>query len=194
MSERLPDDVYQRIGDEIGDLLQQAHDWAAKTRSEAESEAARVAEEAAAAAARVVDEAERYAEQVRTEAEKNSQRLRSEAASNAEQVRSAAESEAQRALAEAESRLSDLGEVESEARQRIDSLKQRLLTIAGQLDEEGSAPSKGMEQDELPEKGEDAGGERREASDDLRVETDQEDEVEPVGADAERLATGGTRS
>jgi DNA repair exonuclease SbcCD ATPase subunit len=104
MSESLPSDVYQSIGDEIGDLLQQAHDWAERTRAEAKSEADRVTEEASEAAKRLVDEAETKAETLRSQAEEAAERVQSEAADKAEQLRVDSEEKAERLKSESEKR------------------------------------------------------------------------------------------
>ena len=102
MSESLPSDVYQSIGDEIGDLLQQAHDWAERTRAEAKSEADRVTEQASATAKRLVDEAETTAEELRSQSEEAAERVRSEAADKAEQLRVDSEEKAERLQSESE--------------------------------------------------------------------------------------------
>lgn len=116
MSESLPSDVYQSMGDEIGDLLQQAHDWAERARAEAKSEAARVTEQAAASAKRVVAEAENTAEQLRSDSEATAERLRTESEATAEQLRSESEERAARLRSEAEERAERLrSESEAEA-------------------------------------------------------------------------------
>jgi len=104
MSESLPSDVYQSMGDEIGDLLQQAHDWAERARADAKSEAARVTEQATASAERLVAEAEKKAEQLRAESEATAYQLRSESQATAEQLRSDSEERAARLRSEAEER------------------------------------------------------------------------------------------
>jgi regulator of protease activity HflC (stomatin/prohibitin superfamily) len=220
-----PSDVYQSIGDEIGDLLQQAHDWATRTRAEAEAEATRLTEEAAATAKRVVDEAkanaeqlgsesaeraeqlrsesEEFAKRVRSESEERAERVRSEsqmaatklrtsAEGYASQIRSDAESDAKREVREAEARVAELSDIETQARQRIDSLMKRLLKIAEQLGEDVrdndiiekssklEIPPAEQPQQEQPH-------------DDLRVEVVHQDDDEPIGVESERLAAGGAK-
>jgi cell division septum initiation protein DivIVA len=226
MSEILPSDVYQSIGEEIGDLLQQAHDWAARARAEAEAEATRVTEEAAATAKRLVDDAranaerlrsesQEKAEQLRSESEESSTRVRTEAEARAErvrsesqiaatqlrtsaeayasQIRSDAEADAQREVHEAEARVAELRDIETQARQRIDSLMKRLLNIAEQLGEDGQSndiieePSKL----EIPHVDQ---AQQGQPHDNLRVEVGRQDEDETIGVESERLAAGGNKA
>jgi regulator of protease activity HflC (stomatin/prohibitin superfamily) len=236
MSESLPNDVYQSIGDEIGDLLQQAHDWAERTRAEAEAEAARVTAEAAATAKRVVEEAEtkaaqlrseseekaarvksesealaeqlrsesealaervtseseKHAERVRSESEGDATKLRTSAEAYANQVRADAEAEAQSREQEADARVVELRDIETEARQRVDSLKKRLLSIAEQLDDDvgGGGTIEGSPELEISNFD---GAQQEQQHDDLRVEEVHEED-ESLGMESERLATGGTKT
>ena len=130
MTESLPGNVYQNIGDEIGDLLQQAHDWADRTRAEASAEAARVTQEAAATAERLVAEAETKAAQLRGEAEATAERLRSESESTAEQLRSESESTAEQLRSESEERASRL---RSESEERAELLRSESESAATKL-------------------------------------------------------------
>jgi cell division septum initiation protein DivIVA len=226
MSESLPSDVYQSIGDEIGDLLQQAHDWAERTRAEAKSEADRVTEQAAATAKRLVDEAEtkagelraesegaakrqrsdaaekaeqlridseERAERVRSESEKSATKLRMSAEAYASQVRADAQADAERRLQEADARVAELRDIEAQARQRIDALMKRLLSIAEQLgrevwDDDIAEGATELEvsavDEEQPEPTHDA----------PRVEVVHQDVGEPIGVESERFATGGTKT
>jgi cell division septum initiation protein DivIVA len=134
MSESLPSDVYQSMGDEIGDLLQQAHDWAERARAEAQSEADRVTEQAAAAAKRVVAEADTRAERLRSESEATAERLRLESEATAEKLRSESEERATRLLSEAEERAerlrSDSEAAATKLRANAETHAQRVRTDA----------------------------------------------------------------
>jgi DNA anti-recombination protein RmuC len=237
MSESLPSDVYQSIGDEIGDLLQQAHDWAERTRAEAKSEADQVTEQAAATAKRLVDEAETKAGELRSESEEAAKRERSEAAEKAEQlridseeraermrseseksaermrseseksatklrmsaeayasqVRADAEADAERRLQEADARVAELRDIEAQARQRIDALMQRLLSIAEQLESEVGDDDIAEGATELEVSAVDE-AQPEPTHDALRVEVVHQDEGESIGVESERLATGGTKA
>jgi len=120
MSESLPSDVYQSMGDELGDLLQQAHNWAERARTEAKAEAARVTEQAAAEAKRVVAEAENTAERLRSESEAVADQLRSTSEATAEKLRSESEATAEKLRSESEERAA---RVRSEAEERAERLR-----------------------------------------------------------------------
>ena len=130
MSESLPSDVYQSIGDEIGDLLQQAHDWAERTRAEAKSEADRVTEQASATAKRLVDEAGTKAEELRSQSEEEAERVRSEAADKAEQLRVDSEEKAERVRSESEKRAERL---QSESEKSATKLRMSAEAYASQV-------------------------------------------------------------
>jgi len=220
MTDQISEDVYQRVGDELGDLLRHANDWATRVRSEAEIEAAQVTSRAEETAKRSVDEAESAAATLRAEAEKSvaalqaeaeksattlqadaersastlqsdaeqaAARLRAEAETMAARVKADAEQQADRTIKEAEARLAERHEAESDARQRIDTLKRRLLTVVEELDEETS--------DGLEEKLEDDGAveepQSEPAADTGANLFDEDGEDEPLVLDSEEIATGG---
>ena len=215
MSESLPSDVYQSIGDEIGDLLQQAHDWAERTRAEAKSEADRVTEQASATAKRLVDEAETKAEELRSQSEEAAERVRSESEKRAErmqseseksatklrmsaeayasQVRADAEADAERSRQEADARVAELHDIEVRARERIDALMRRMLSIAEQLgaDVEGDDIGDGPTELKVPDVDV---AEPETTHDELLVEAVHQEEREPIEMESEQLATGGTKA
>jgi cell division septum initiation protein DivIVA len=107
-------DVYQRIGDELGELLQHSRDWADRIVAEAEAEAEKIKEQARATVKRL-----------RQDAEQESERVRAEAKLQAEWV-----------VEQAEAKLDQMREAEDHARRRAQTLKRRLLSVVEQLDEE----------------------------------------------------------
>jgi DivIVA domain-containing protein len=107
-------DVYQRVGDELGELLQHSRDWADRIVAEAEAEAEKIKEQARATVKRL-----------RQDAEQESERLRAEAKLQAEWV-----------VEQAEAKLDQMREAEDHARRRAQTLKRRLLSVVEQLDEE----------------------------------------------------------
>jgi cell division septum initiation protein DivIVA len=107
-------DVYQRVGDELGELLQHSRDWADRIVAEAETEAVKVKEQARAGVKRLHLDAEQEAERVRAEAKLQAGRL----------------------IEQAEARLDQIREAEDHARRRVQTLQRRLLSIAEQLDED----------------------------------------------------------
>jgi cell division septum initiation protein DivIVA len=107
-------DVYQRVGDELGELLQHSRDWADRIAGEAEAEAERIKEQARATVKRL-----------RQDAEQESERIRAEAKLQAEWV-----------VQQAEAKLDQMREAEDHARRRAQTLKRRLLSVVEQLDEE----------------------------------------------------------
>ena len=107
-------DVYQRVGDELGELLQHSRDWADRIAAEAEAEAEKIKEQARATVKRL-----------RQDAEQESERVRAEAKLQAEWV-----------VEQAEAKLDQMREAEDHARRRAQTLKRRLLSVVEQLDEE----------------------------------------------------------
>jgi cell division septum initiation protein DivIVA len=117
-------DVYQRVGDELGELLQHSRDWADRIVTEAGTEAERIKEQARATVKRL-----------RQDAEQESERVRAEAKLQAKWV-----------IEQAEGKLDQMREAEDHARRRAQTLKRRLLSVVEQLDEEAeqieASPSK----------------------------------------------------
>jgi cell division septum initiation protein DivIVA len=107
-------DVYQRVGDELGELLQHSRDWADRIAAEAEAEAEKIKEQARATVKRL-----------RQDAEQESERVRAEAKHQAEWV-----------VEQSEAKLDQMREAEDDARRRAQTLKRRLLSVVEQLDEE----------------------------------------------------------
>jgi DivIVA domain-containing protein len=107
-------DVYQRVGDELGELLQHSREWADRIVAEAQAEAEKIKEQARATVKRL-----------RQEAEQDSEGVRAEAKLQAEWV-----------VEQAEAKLDQMREAEDHARRRAQTLKRRLLSVVEQLDEE----------------------------------------------------------
>ncbi|HVM33728.1 MAG TPA: DivIVA domain-containing protein [Actinomycetota bacterium] len=146
------DRAYQAVGEEMGEMLQQARDRADSMIASAESKAAdtiatantaaeetrRAAEEAAAAAragaeedaARLRADAERAAAETRRTAEEDATRLRTDAANAAEETRSNAQRDAEDRTARADERVRLLESRENEARDRIRALQGELHRIS----------------------------------------------------------------
>ncbi len=118
------DNAYQRLGEEMGGLLQEAKDHAEEMRRAGEQEAARLEQEANASANRTREEAERQAAA----------------------LRKSAEDEASARIGEAEKKVRQLQQTEEEVRQRLEQLRVNLQSVVGQLqalekvDAEGPGP------------------------------------------------------
>lgn len=63
--------THQDVGTKLGALIQHAHDWAGRIRSEAETEAMRTKERARQAAQKMIDDAEHEAAAIRRRAEQD---------------------------------------------------------------------------------------------------------------------------
>jgi hypothetical protein len=146
-----------------------------------------------AAAERVKSESEKHAEQVRSESKGDATKLRMSAEAYANQVRADAEAEAQSRQQEADARVAELRDIETEARQRVDSLKKRLLSIAEQLDDDagGGGTIEGPPELEISNFD---GTQQEQQPDDLSLEEVHEGEDESLGMESERLATEGTKT
>jgi cell division initiation protein len=129
--------AHQAVGEELGQLLQQAKDVADKVLSDAQSEAAALLQGAANEAAGLREEAEAYAKQVRVEADGEAASTRAEADQDAEQRISAADN-----------KVRELNAGEAETRERIRALRVELEEVAKSLQQlapDGSPPAE-MEQ------------------------------------------------
>ncbi len=160
-------------------------------RSESEETANQLRSESEEFAKRVRSESEERAERVRSESQIAATKLRTSADGYASQIRSDAEAEAQREVQEAEARVAELSDIETQARQRIDSLMKRLLNIAEQLGEDVRGNGIIEEPTNLEISHADQ-PQKEQPHDDLRVEVVHQDEDEPIGVESERLAAGGT--
>ena len=138
-------------------------------------------------------ESEARAERVRSESQLAATQLRTSAEAYASQIRSDAEADAQREVQEAEARVADLRDIETQARQRIDSLMKRLLNIAEQLGEDGQGNDIIEETSKLEISHVDH-SQQEQTHDDLRVEVGRQDEDEPIGVESESLAAGGNKA
>jgi cell division initiation protein len=123
---------YQTVGEELGQLLQQARDVADKVVSDAQAEAAALVQDAAKEVAGLREEADAYAKQVRLEADGEAAATRAEA-----------DQEAAQRISSADDKVRELGIAEAETRQRIRALRVELEEVAKsllQLAPEGSPP------------------------------------------------------
>jgi len=171
-------------------LRSESEAQAEKLRTESEDRAELLRSGSEERAEKLRSESKEGAERVRAESEKSAAKLRSSATAAADRMRADAEADAQRTVGEADARVAELRAIESDARQRIDDLTKRLVTIAGQLGEEAQERDGVEEPPELQEADIDR-TQHEESQDDLRVEVAQQDEAEPIGMESERLATGG---
>jgi hypothetical protein len=96
-------------------------------------------------------------------------------------------------MQEADARVAELHEIETQARERIDALMRRLLSIAEQLgaDVEGDDVADGPTEPRLSNLDE---TQPEPALDELRVEAVHQDEREPTDIESEHLATEGTKA
>jgi DivIVA domain-containing protein len=124
--------AYQAVGEELGQLLQQAKDVADRVLSDAQSSAAALGQGAANEAAGLREDAQAYAKQVRVEAD-------GEAAS----TRDEADQDAVQRISTADNKVRELSTREAEIRERIRLLRVELEEVAKsllQLVPDGSPP------------------------------------------------------
>lgn len=147
--------TYQAVGEELGELLQEARDLADKIRSDARSEATALVEDAAKEAAGIRKDAAAYAKQVldaadtdaaseRDQASEEAGKTRAQANEEAASMRAQATEDAEQRISAAENKVSELESVEAETRRRISSLRTELEEVAKsllQLDGDGSHPT-----------------------------------------------------
>ncbi len=112
----------ERVGEQTGKILTDAHDASENLRAEAEREAHRLAEEVAAGAEQTREAADGYAAETRAAAE-----------ADAEQTVAGAEAEAKRIIAEANRRRSDIETVISDLEARRDSVIADMERLSGEL-------------------------------------------------------------
>jgi hypothetical protein len=141
----------------------------------------------------VRSESEERAERIRSESQLAATKLRTSAEGYASQIRSDAEADTQRMVQEAEARVAELTDIETQARQRIDSLMKRLLNIAQQLGEDVRSNDIIEDPTNLEISHIDPPPQEQ-PHDDLQVELVHQDEDEPIGVQSERLAAGGTKT
>ncbi|MDP9225729.1 MAG: DivIVA domain-containing protein [Actinomycetota bacterium] len=113
---------YQSLGEEVGELLQQAKDAADKLFSEARDEAAALVQSAQDDATALRDEAEAHAQQVREYADGEVARKIAQA-----------DEEAANRIGAADARAQELSTTEVEARQRISALRTELEAVGETL-------------------------------------------------------------
>ena len=131
------DRAYQAVGEEMGEMLQQARDRADSMIAAAESKAADAIAKANAAAEETRRAAEQAAAATRSGAEEDATRLRTDAANAAEETRSNAQRDAEDRTARADERVRLLESKENEARDRIRALQgelQRISELLGRLE------------------------------------------------------------
>jgi vacuolar-type H+-ATPase subunit H len=153
--QEVADTAYQRVGEEVGDLLQGAHDHASELKRAAAHEAAALAEEARLTAARLkqdsekeaaitVSDAKNEASRLRrqseqdanslvSKAEKAAARLKKDAEKEAKRIRDKGNKEVAAITARAEHRVAELRKLEVQARKRLNSLNLKIQSISEQL-------------------------------------------------------------
>lgn len=170
------DRAYQAVGEEMGEMLQEARDRADAMIAAAEAQAAEKLAQADAAAAaarasgdedaaRTRADAEQSAAETRRSAEEDATRVRAEATNVAEETRTAAQRVAEERIARAAERVRVLVTQENEARERIAALRTALVDVSERLHE--------LERDDS-----DGGGE--EATSSAPIAADEEIELEPA--------------
>jgi len=109
--------AYERLGEDVGGLLQHAKD---------------VADE-------MLKKAEEQSNTMRADAERDTAQARREAESDARETRAVAESEASERTAQADAEVRRLRAIETETRDRISQLRLQLTAVADQLERLGTA-------------------------------------------------------
>jgi DivIVA domain-containing protein len=109
--------AYERLGEDVGGLLQHAKD---------------VADE-------MLKKAEEQANTARADAERDAAKARREADSDARETRAHAESDASERTAQANAEVQRLTAIETETRDRISQLRLQLTAVADQLERLGTA-------------------------------------------------------
>jgi cell division septum initiation protein DivIVA len=153
--QEIADTAYQRVGEDVGDILQGAHDHASELKRAAAKEATAITEEARLTAARLRQDSEkeaaiavsdakneasrlrRQSEQEATsltnKAEKAAARLRKEAEKEAKSIRDKANKEATAITTPAERRVAELQQREAQARKRLKTLNLKIQSISEDL-------------------------------------------------------------
>ena len=153
--QEIADTAYQRVGEEIGDILQGAHDHANQLKRAAAQEAAGIAEDARLTAARLRQDSEkdaaitlsdakneatrlrRQTEQeagsLTTKAEKAAARVVKDAEREAKKIRDKTNKEVAAITSRAEHRVAELKKLEAQSRKRLNSLNQKIQSISEQL-------------------------------------------------------------
>ncbi|MGH2987634.1 MAG: DivIVA domain-containing protein [Solirubrobacterales bacterium] len=130
-----------RAGEQVADLLTEAHDAAQEIREEAAAEARKTLVQANATGESLRADAEGYADETREQADAYARKVRADADSGAEQTREeadaaavesreAAEAEAERIVVEANRRKRDIEAVISDLEQRRDAVLSELERLA----------------------------------------------------------------
>ena len=109
--------AYQRLGEDIGSLLQHARDVADEMQKKAEEQA----------------------NALRADAEREASRVRQEADSAASQTRADAERDASQRTARADAEVERLGAIEAQTRERVSALRLQLTSVVDQLESLGGA-------------------------------------------------------
>jgi DivIVA domain-containing protein len=130
----------ERVGEQTGKILVDAHDAAEALRADAEVEAERIAAEAAAQAAQSREAADRYAAETRAAGDADAETARVRAAEirgraerDAEQTVARAESEAKRTLDAANRRREDIEAVISDLEERRDTVIAEMERLSSEL-------------------------------------------------------------
>ena len=153
--QEIADTAYQRVGEEIGDILQGAHDHANQLKRAAAEEAAGIAEDARLTAARLRQDSEkdaaitlsdaknevtrmrRQTEQeagsLTTKAGKAAARVVKDAEREAKKIKDKTNKEVAAITARAEQRVAELKKLEAQSRKRLNSLNKKIQAISEQL-------------------------------------------------------------
>jgi cell division septum initiation protein DivIVA len=153
--QEIADTAYQRVGEEIGDILQGAHDHANQLKRAAAQEAAGIAEDARLTAARLKQDSEKEAAITLSDAKNEATRLRRQSEQEANSLTSKAEKAAARVVKDAEreakrikdktnkevaaitgraeQKVAELRKLEVQARKRLNSLNLKIQSISEQL-------------------------------------------------------------
>jgi cell division septum initiation protein DivIVA len=153
--QEVADTAYQRVGEDVGDILQGAHDHANELKRAAAREAAAITEDARLTAARLRQDSEkgaaiavsdakneasrlrRQSEQEATsltnKAEKAAARVTKEAEKEAKRIRDKANKEVAAITSRAERRVAELRQLEVQARKRLNSLNLKIQSISEDL-------------------------------------------------------------
>ena len=117
------ENAYLSLGDDIGELLQNAKDTSESMVSKAEEQSGALRAEA-----------ERDAARVRKEADEDAARTRADSDAEARRVVEEAQSESQRVISKAQAEVERLEALESETRARVAEVRLELASLVDRLD------------------------------------------------------------
>jgi len=177
----------ERIGEQTGKILIEAHQVAEGLRDEAERHAQHVRSEADAYAERMRIEADEYAQELRGDADGYVKRIRNDAAAEAASRQEQVEKEAEDALAEAAGRRRQLeieiGELETKRETVIEDIQRLSSSLAGTATEFRPPPSEPPSDEYDAEESEESDEYEDEDLEDVADEELDEDELEELDED-----------